>query len=104
MSLLKQSLAYRWTRAVTYLGLGLFFFLVPGIQVVCDLNDSALRTGGIPAAAWRLHYRLAPRYAAWANAQIASDRAGHLDLDNAAGTEWPLFGSVFYSEASHRLK
>lgn len=92
----KRSKIWRLIRAVVYLGIGLYFFLIPGFTLVGDLNDLALRSAAIPRAAWRLHENLAPRYAAWAKERLASQRAAHVETENVAGTEWPLFGSVFY--------
>lgn len=94
--MLKHPYRWRFARAITYLGIGLFFFLIPGLRLVSDLNDPALCSGAIPRAAWRLHTSLAPRYAAWAKKRAASQRAEQLGTENVAGTEWPLFGSVFY--------
>lgn len=85
-----------WIRSSLYLILGLFFFLIPGIRLVFDLNDPALRSGEIPHAAWRLHHDLASSYARWANAHMESRRATKVESDDVSGTEWPLFGSVFY--------
>jgi len=104
---------WRWIRALVYLGLGLFFFLLPGLRLVSDLNDPALKSGAIPQAAWRLHNSLAFKYAAWANGRLASNRAEQLGTAKAsstafdpdvAGTEWPLFGSVFYLWSEESLQ
>ena len=91
-----RAFIWRLFRSIAYLGLGLFFFLIPGIRLISDLNDPALRSAGIPRAAWRLHENLAPRYAKWAQKRLASQRGGQLIGDDVSGTEWPLFGSVFY--------
>jgi hypothetical protein len=87
---------WRLGRTAVYLLAGLYFFFIPGIRLAIDLNDPALRTGAIPRAAWRLHESLAPRYAKWAQDRVASKRATQLNNADVAGTEWPLFGSVFY--------
>ena len=78
-----------------WLSLGSFFFLLPGLQLVRDLNDPALRSGEIPRAAWRLHERLAAPYAQWAQDRLIARKA-QLNQEDVSGTEWPLFGSVFY--------
>ena len=82
----------------------LFVFLAPGVTVLRDLADPAIRTVGIPAFAWSLHRDLSPKYAAWANARLGSARAAELSTHNISGTEWPLFGSVFYLWATESLQ
>ena len=77
--------------------LAVYFLLVPGLSVALNLCDPALRTGAIPREAWRLHRYLAPpRYEHWARERIASRRAATVHYLDVPGTEWPLFGSVFY--------
>jgi hypothetical protein len=71
-------------------------FVYPPVRAVLDIRDPALRQPGIPKAAWRLYRNLTPRYAAWARERVAQGRAEDLSTSNISGTEWPLFGSVFY--------
>jgi hypothetical protein len=92
----KRGSIAEWLFSSLYLAIGLFFFFIPGLRLASDLNDSALRSGAIPQAAWRLHAHLAPRYAAWARERVASKRATQLDDQDVPSTEWPLFGTVFY--------
>src|ERR1043166_5551253 len=77
-------------------GLAAFFFVYPSIRAALDIFDPALRQPGIPKAAWRLYRSLTPRYARWAKERIAQGRAEGLSTNDISGTEWPLFGSVFY--------
>lgn len=72
------------------------FFVYPPLRAALDLSDPALREPGVPKAAWRLYRNLTPRYAAWARDRIAQGRAEGLSTNDISGTEWPLFGSVFY--------
>jgi hypothetical protein len=72
------------------------FLIYPPIRAFLSLNDPALRGPGIPKVAWRLYRNLTPRYEAWARARVAGSQAASLSLENISGTEWPLFGSVFY--------
>ena len=81
-----------------------FFFLGPGVSVVRDLSDDGIRTPGIPRFAWTLHRDLTPRIAEWARARLGSSRAAELSTRNISGTEWPLFGSVFYLWATESLQ
>jgi hypothetical protein len=72
------------------------FFVYPTVRATLDLFDPALREPGVPKAAWRLYRNLTPRYTAWAQNRVAQGRAEGLSTNDIAGTEWPLFGSVFY--------
>jgi hypothetical protein len=91
--------------AVILVGLVAYWFLLPGIILLCDLSDARLRQpGGIPRAAWRVHRALTPRYERWARQRIASGKAAHLELYDVPSTEWPMFGSVFYLSATEALQ
>ena len=79
-------------------------FLSPALIVSKDLMDTRIRTGGIPAAAWKQHRALSPKYARWAQARLASSRGLELSTSDISGTEWPLFGSVFYLWATEALQ
>lgn len=79
-------------------------FLAPALIVLNDLRDARIWMGGIPVAAWRQHRALSPKYAHWAQQRLASDRGLELSTDNISGTEWPLFGSVFYLWATEALQ
>lgn len=90
--------------------LGLFFFIV-GLLLIC----AGLRTvqviadGGTGSAqgmgyAWTLHRSLAPRYATWARKWLDTKHGEKLNVHNISGTEWPLFGSVFFLEATASLQ
>ena len=84
--------------------LALWFLLIPGLLVLRNLSDPALRNGGIPREAWRLHRYLAPRYERWARARIASGDAARVHYLDVPSTEWPLFGSVFFLWATENLQ
>jgi len=84
--------------------LAAYFLLIPGILVVRNLCDPAMETGDIPREAWRLHRYLTPRYEGWVKNRIASKRAATVYYLNVPGTEWPLFGSVFYLWATEHLQ
>ncbi len=82
----------------------LLFFLLPVLMVMRDLADPNIRSPGIPRAAWRLHRSLTPQFVRWAKARVGSGRAAALSTQNISGTEWPLFGSVFYLWATESLQ
>ena len=84
------------TNALILVVLAAWFFLAPPAIVLWDLTDPSLRRPGVPRAAVRLFRRLTPRYERWARQRLESDRAAALSTENISGTEWPLFGSVFY--------
>ena len=71
-------------------------FLYPAVRATLDLQDPALSGSGTPKVAWRLYRNLTPRYARWAKQRVAEGRAEGLSIQDISGTEWPLFGSVFY--------
>ena len=54
--------------------------------------------------AWRVYRNLTPRYATWARQRVADGRAATLSTTDISGTEWPLFGSVFYLWAIENLQ
>jgi hypothetical protein len=93
-----------YVNTVLAVALSLYLFLIPAAILVRDLRDPGLRGEQIPPCAFRWHRSLSPRYEKWAGQRIASGRAGHLTTRNVAGTEWPLFGSVFYLWATEALQ
>jgi hypothetical protein len=70
--------------------------IYPSGRACLDIQDPALKSPGIPKVDWRLMRQLSPRYAAWARKRVAVGRAEKLSTTDISGTEWPLFGSVFY--------
>lgn len=73
-----------------------FFFIYPAIRAILNIQDPAIREPGTPKLSWGLFKRLTPRYAKWATERVAQGRAAELSTTDISGTEWPLFGSVFY--------
>lgn len=95
----------RRINALLAIGAALWFLVVPGLIVIRDLTDPALRQpGGIPRAAWRVHRHLTPIYERWARDRIASGQAATVGLYDVAATEWAMFGSVFYLAATENLQ
>ena len=80
------------------------FCIYPSVRAGLDLQDRALQQPGTPKMAWRLFRNLTPRYAAWAKDRLGAGRAEGPGVDDIPGTEWPLFGSVFYLWASDNLQ
>lgn len=90
--------------AVVIVSLVVYFFFIPGILVVRNISDPALKEGKPSKEAWRLHRYLTPRYEKYVRDRIASKKAGQVYYLNVPGTEWPLFGSVFYLWATENLQ
>ena len=84
--------------------LSLLFLIFPAGRAFFDLSDPALREPGTPRSAWRLYRNLTPKYAAWARNRTSDGRADRLSTKDISGTEWPLFGSVFYLWAVENLE
>ena len=76
----------------------------PSVRAILNIRDPAIKGPGIPKAAWRLERSLTPRYAAWAQERVSLGRAERLSKEDISGTEWPLFGSVFYLWAVENLQ
>ncbi len=88
-------------RAVALLTLPLFLW--PGVLLVRDLCDPAMRGAGIPQRAREIHHTLTPRIAAWARERVDTRRAEHTALHDVPTNEWPMFTAVFYLMATEEL-
>src|SRR5579859_6756007 len=82
--------------AVIVILLAVAFLIYPSVRAISNIQDPALKGPGVPGAAWHLARNLSPRYAEWAQKRVALGQAEKLSTGNISGTEWPLFGSVFY--------
>jgi hypothetical protein len=78
--------------------------IYPSVRAALSIRDPALQGPGIAQAVWRLQRHLTPRYAAWAQDRMAHGQAARLSTKDISGTEWPLFGSVFYLWAIENLQ
>jgi hypothetical protein len=94
----------RCVNASVFVLLAVYFLFIPFFIVIFYLNDPGLKNGGIPKFAYRLHRILSPKYEKWANHRIESQAAQNLAIENVSGTEWPLFGSIFYLMATESLQ
>lgn len=91
----------RWL-LVVLVALGVF--LGPGLALVRDLRDPALRGPGIPRRAVDVHHDVTPRIAAWAEERVRTQRAASAPLHDVPTTEWPMFTSVFYLLGTEQLE
>jgi hypothetical protein len=94
----------KYGNAAVLLFFAVYFFLIPFGIVIYELSDANIRSDGIPRMAVRLHRNLTPKYERWARGRVASGKAAGLAVSNISGTEWPLFGSVFYLWATESLQ
>src|SRR5580698_3227786 len=97
-------LVYRWIRNLLSVMVAVVFLLLPGLTIIRDLADPAIRQPGIPDKAWRMHRYLTPIIQEWARERIASKRAAHLNLYDVPSTEWPMFTCVFYLRTTEALQ
>ena len=81
-----------------------WFAFYPAARVALDLRDPALKGGGIPRTAFRVHRSIAPKLERWAKERVASGRAAQLSTENISGTEWPVFGALFYLWSTEALQ
>jgi hypothetical protein len=94
----------RYCNAAVVVLIAVFIFLLPALTVWRELSDPGIWSAAIPRSAWDLHAVLTPKYEKWAVMRVESKRALELSTDNISGTEWPLFGSVFYLWATESLQ
>ena len=84
--------------------LSLYFFLIPACILIYDFNDPGLCSNKMPHCVFRWHKSLSPKYEKWAKKRMADGAAAGLNNSSVSGTEWPLFGSVFYLWATESLQ
>ncbi|MCP4454347.1 MAG: hypothetical protein GY809_23050 [Planctomycetes bacterium] len=93
-----------YVNAAIMVSLALYLFLIPAVWLVVHLNDPGLSSSQTPRFAFRWHRSLTPRYEQWAKARLAAGPVPSLDELGVSGTEWPVFGSVFYLWATDDLQ
>ncbi|UXI70209.1 hypothetical protein [Tahibacter amnicola] len=79
------------------------FFLWPGWELARAVSDAHLGGPGPASQSWRWHRALSGALAEWAVERRQSGAAAKLSINNISGTEWPLFGTVFYLRATENL-
>lgn len=72
--------------------------------MINDLSDPGLYSNQMPRCVFRWHRALSPKYEKWARSRVKSKAATKLTTANISGTEWPVFGSVFYLWATEALQ
>lgn len=96
--------AWRRVDALLMMVFAVAVLILPGLTVAVNLADPALRGDGVPRIAWKVFRTLTPKYEQWARRRVASGRARDLSTKDISGTEWPVFGSVFYLWAVEGLQ
>ena len=90
--------------AVILVALAFYIFLIPAIIILNDLHDPGLYSNSTTHCVFRWHKSLSPKYEKWARKRILNGTATALSTENISGTEWPVFGSVFYLWATQSLQ
>jgi hypothetical protein len=93
----------RYVNAASIVVIAVLLFITPGFIIVDDLRDPGFRGEGIPRCAFRWHRSLSPKYERWARSRVARG-VSNANVDDVSGTEWPVFGSVFYLMATESLQ
>ena len=86
------------------IALSVYFFFYPAVVILHDMNDPGLVDGGVPRYTFSWHRSLSADYEAWAHERVMSGKAAGLNINNISGTEWPVFGTVFYLWATESLQ
>lgn len=81
----------------------LCFFFYPGVMLVKLAHDPGIQRDGQPADFHLGFQRTAQRFRAWAEDYLESRRAESTLAADVAGTEWPLFGTVFFLLSAEEL-
>ena len=87
-----------------FLFLAAYFFLIPAGVLLHDLRDPGLRSDQVPRFAFRWHRALSPNFQRWATQHAQRGPSAGVNDLGVSGTEWPLFGSVFYLWATESLQ
>ncbi|MBN1804655.1 MAG: hypothetical protein JW837_05350 [Sedimentisphaerales bacterium] len=73
-------------------------------MTIYNLREPGFYSNQMPRCVYRWHRALSPKYEKWARSRIESKAATKLNTSNISGTEWPVFGSVFYLWATEALQ
>jgi len=84
--------------------LAVYVLLIPAGMLIYDLRDPGLYCNSMPRCTFRWHRALSPKYEKWARRRVEAGAATKLTTQDISGTEWPVFGSVFYLWATENLQ
>jgi len=86
----------------------LIFLLYPAWVTLRVALDSGFGKPGINSYTLSMFEQVSHRYNKWGNHYLKSQYASKVSWESVAGTEWPIFGSVFYlataEEILHQLE
>lgn len=88
---------------VLLLFIGWAFCMYPAVATVRAVWSSELRTTAQPPSLLADFEATAGRYRAWAKRYLETHRAASVASNDVAGTEWPMFGSVFLLVTAEEL-
>jgi hypothetical protein len=86
------------------IALSFYFFFYPAGAILYEMNDPGLTGGSVPHFTFGWHRSLSEDYEVWARERVESGKAAGLSINNISGTEWPVFGTVFYLWATESLQ
>lgn len=81
-----------------------YAFIIPAVIITYNLQDKGLYSNKIPNFVLSQHKVLSPKYEKWAIERVKTGAASQVALSDVAGTEWPIFGSVFYLWATEAIQ
>jgi hypothetical protein len=84
--------------------LSAYALLIPAVMLIHTLRDPCIYSGRQLRCAFHWHKALSPRLEKWARRRVKSGAATTLTTKDIAGTEWPMFSSVFYLWATEALQ
>jgi len=84
--------------------LSAYALLIPAAMLIYDLQDPGLYSDNMPRFVFHWHRSLSPKYEKWAHRRVEAGAAAKLTTEDISGTEWPVFGSVFYLWATEALQ
>jgi hypothetical protein len=104
MKIKKQMSLCVYINAAIIIVLSAYALLIPAAMLIRTLRDPCIYSGRQLRCAFHWHKALSPRFEKWANRRVKSKTAAALNTSDIAGTEWPMFSSVFYLWATEALQ
>jgi hypothetical protein len=100
----KQLTLCIYINAAIIIVLSAYVLLIPAGMLIRTLRDPCIYSGRQLRCAFHWHKALSPRFEKWARRRVKSGTAAVLNTSDIAGTEWPIFSSVFYLWATEALQ
>ena len=93
-----------YINAAIIIALSAYVLLIPAGMMIRTLRDPCIYSGKQLRCAFHWHKALSPRFEKWARRRVKSGVAATVNTSDIAGTEWPMFSSVFYLWATEALQ